>query len=335
MLSTMTARSFPPLRVACFAALLALVAFAPAPVAAGGADDAGSAWLMHGTWTLGRDDHQDRLWISLRCDNGRGSRHEHWTRLAPADVEGLDLGALPAKDTAIEFTLKRDAGKVRARGTWGGDEGAGTFDLELDPGYADALAKRGVGRPTESQHARLLLGDTTLGFLDALAREHYQTPDVEMLVRMTDHGVRESTVNGFTAAGYRLPSLDDLVQAIDHGVNPQFIAAMAEAGYRNLDFDLLLRARDHGASPEFIDDLAEAGYARLPLEDVIRARDHGVDGSFIDSLRRAGFEKLSLEAAIRARDHGVTSGYARRMREKRPDATLDEVIALRDRGVRP
>lgn len=335
-----SSRSF-PLATAC--GLLLALTLAAVEVRAGththsqfsmgaGAED--GDWLMSGTWSGGRDDHPGRLYLQFECRTDDGNSRSSWGRVETGQIEGLDLRSPGAGRTPVDFRVKRDAGSIRLHGDWSGTHGGGTFDVELDPKYADELARRGVGRPTAAQQARLLLGGADLALLDALAKEHYATPRVTLLIRMTDHGVRAETVTAYAKAGYRLESLDALVTAVDHGVNPQFIAEMASAGYKDLAFETLLRARDHGADASFVEDLADAGFQRLPLEIVIRARDHGVDGGYVQSLRRAGFEKLTLEDAIRARDHGVTSGYAKRMREKQPNASLDEVIAWRDRGVR-
>jgi hypothetical protein len=297
--------------------------------------EATSGWLMSGTWESGRDKDRDQLWTSFRNEGPGGSRNQHWTRIEADEIEGLDLRSMTSARREVEFRVKRDAGTIRATGEFIGSKGEGTFTLELDPAFAAELSRRGVGRPTEAEHAQLLLAGAGYGLLDALAREKYATPRVAMLVRMAHHGVHEPYVTGMARAGYRLESLEELVKARDHGVDPSFIEGMAEAGYRKVEFAMLLRARDHGADPDFAAGLAEAGYRDLPLELLIRARDHGVDAGYVESLDRAGFAKLPLESVIRARDHGVTGGYAKRVRTSRPAASLDEVISMRDRGERP
>jgi len=297
-------------------------------------DDGDGVWLMSGTWEAGRDEDRNGLWMSFRSEGPRGWR-QNWSRLTAAEIEGLALPVKATGSTPVEFRVMRDAGAIVAKGTFSGSRGDGTYELVLDPEFATGLARRGVGRPTRAEHAQLLMSGAGFGLLDALARAKYETPSARMLVRMAHHGVNESYVAGMARLGYRLASLEALVNARDHGVDPSFIEGMAEAGYRNVEFALLLRARDHGADPDFAADLADAGYRDLPLELLIRARDHGVDAGYVESLARAGFSNLPLEAVIRARDHGLSGSYARRARARRPDASLDEVIAMKDRGLRP
>jgi len=290
--------------------------------------------LMRGTWEIHRTKSDSEVWLGLRNDYGNGSRWQRGTRLDAKEIAGMP-SLEGTERRPVELRLKRDAGTIVLTGEFAGPRGAGTFVLELDPDFPAELEKRGVGRPNQGEQAKLLVSGADFSLLDALKRERYETPRLGMLLRMADHGVDEHYVNGMARAGFRLESLDVLVQARDHGVDPHFIEGMAEAGYRNLDYETVLRARDHGADPDYVADMTEAGYGHLPLATLIKARDHGVDGNFVLGLRRAGFDKLTLEEVIRARDHGVSANYAKRVRSKRPGASLDQVIAMRDRGLSP
>lgn len=194
MLPIRTADLTPLLRASCLAAALAIAALAPVVAPAALADSVGEAvsnggGLMSGTWESGRDKDRDQLWMSFRNDGPGGSRNQHWTRIEADEIEGLDLRSLTSGRREVEFRVKRDAGTIRATGEFAGSKGEGTFTLELDPAFASELSRRGVGRPTEAEHAQLLLAGAGYGLLDALAREKYATPRVAMLVRMARHGV--------------------------------------------------------------------------------------------------------------------------------------------------
>ena len=49
-------------------------------------------------------------------------------------------------------------------------------------------------------------------------------------------------------------------------------------------------------------------------------------------MASAGFKGVALTRLVAARDHGVDPAFARRMRAKRGDVSLEQVIALHDRG---
>jgi hypothetical protein len=331
--------------------------------AAAATSDDGKA-VLHGLWTVGKATTTSLVHLGLRYSLG-GNDRQHWGRAIPiADLQGLDPAALERDHETVVFRVVRDAGMIACNGTVGHDEGAGTFDLVLDPSFPAALERRGVGRPSQSEQIRLALADAGFALLDALARHGYPKPDVAGLIRLGEHGAHQDYVDAMAQEGFRLETLSRLVQARDHGVDPHFIRGLRDAGYAKLTYEQLLRARDHGADPDYIaemrklgmkdatledmivmrdhgvdaDFVAEmrgAGYRNASLEDLRVARDHGVTADFVDDLADAGFGRLPLHHVIRARDHGVTASVAKRGRaELGHDATLDDIITWRDRGGR-
>jgi len=287
-----------------------------------------------GQWTAKEDDHPGTIWIGFQTVIPHGGWHQSWDRVSIAQLKGVTAAEVEGPTSAVAFDLQRDAGTLHCHGEFSRGMGAGLFEVVLDPRYADQLAKRGVGRPTPEQQVQLALADAGFDLLDQLAADHYPTPTIDLFIKMAQHGVDVDYVKGMSKAGYRLGSVSELVRARDHGVDPTFIGAMADAGYSKLDYETLLRARDHGADSDFISGMAEVGYSKLPLEQLITARDHGVDPMYVEGMSRAGFPNLPLSTLIRARDHGVSPSFARHARESRPNATMDEIISMRDRGVR-
>src|SRR5262249_33128724 len=163
-------------------------------------------------------------------------------------VEGLSLeGPGP-----VQFKVRRDAGTFYLRGSMAPDQGAGTFELVLDQGFAATLQRRGIGRPSDEQQVDLALADMSLQLLDDFDQMGYDKPNVELLVRCAQHGVNRPFVTGLKALGLKLDSIEQLVEARDHGVDPHFIRGMRDAGYDGLDYPQLLHARDHGADPNYV-----------------------------------------------------------------------------------
>lgn len=286
-----------------------------------------------GQWMIDSGSDPATVELTLRLTRGHG--HESWSsRSVSLDkLVGLTADIIRDGASAASFEVRRDAGTIRARGSFADGKGGGTFDLVLDPAFAAELGRRGVGRPTEAQQIELALADASLAFLDDLKSFGYPTPDVTLFVRCVEHGVNRKFVRGLKDLGYQLASIDDLIEARDHGVDPEFIRGMQAAGYRHPEFEELLRARDHGADADFAQGLQQAGYREVPLDQLVEARDHGVDGDFISDLKAAGYANLTLKEAIRARDHGVDGHYAKRVQEKVGHAvSLAEVIQYRDTG---
>jgi hypothetical protein len=321
-----------------------------------------AAEVLHGRWTLSADEESHNVQLSLtRGERGDGSS---WTgrSIAIDRLSGLGESQLEGAATDVRFQIVRDAGTFTCEGRVGGGEGGGLYALALDERFADGLARRGIGRPTSEQQARLAYADVGFALLDALDAEHYPRPDLAQLVLMGDHGVDLDYLRGMSGLGHHFASVSELVTARDHGVDPRYIRGMREAGYDGLSFRELLESRDHGVDPRyiaglraagihgltidelrttrdhgvdphFIDGLARLGYHGLSLDELVRARDHGVDPHFIDGMVEAGYAGLPLVDLVRARDHGVDSRFARRYNERAGrTVSLERLIRARDTG---
>ena len=320
-------------RIAAVSIALGFAALAAASPAHAGISPSSPDAAARGQWTAKRDDRPNLIWFGFQSTLSHGGWNQNWDGMPIAQLKGLSPDAINGPTSDVAFDIVRDAGTLRCHGEFSDGIGAGLFDLVLDSRYADQLEKRGVGRPTRDQQVRLALADASYELLDVLAAQKYPTPDVDMFLKMTQHGVDVEYIQGMAKLGYKFGTVSELIKARDHGVDPEFVRRMADAGYSKLDFDVLLRARDHGADPEYIGDMGELGFKKLPLEDLIRARDHGVDADYVEGMNRAGYPNLSLATLIRARDHGVSPNYAKRMKENRAGVTIEEVISMRDRGV--
>ena len=286
---------------------------------------------LSGQWTLSRGDSPDHVSFSLES-HGRGWSHSSGSDVPVRELQGLDLDHASNTST-VDFVLKRDAGSFRCHGVVQGREGAGLFTLELDAAYAAALEKRGLGRPTGDEQARLAYADAGFALLDELGAQGYPTPDVHEFLTMAQHGVNVEYVRGMAKLGYRFQTVRDLIRARDHGVDPDFVAELQSAGYSGLSYAVLLSARDHGVDGDYVSGMRGAGYGSLTIAQLQTARDHGVDPRYVSSMAREGYKDLPLESLVRARDHGVDAEFARDVHDRtgrRPP--IDELIRLRDRG---
>jgi beta-lactamase regulating signal transducer with metallopeptidase domain len=328
---------------------------AASPVAIAPQAQAQEASSTSGAWLLQPSEKAGRVYLELR------QRHSsHGRDIQLSSLQGLS----PSANGPVSFTLKRDAGTFSFEGTIRNGAGAGAYTFAPSAEFANALEKRGIGRPTAAQQHEMAKSDMSLALLDDLTAQGYQKPSIDELVNaghhgvdrefvqgmgqlgyhvgtiaalinMRDHGVSPDYVQGLMAQGIPKLSAEELVRARDHGVDPDFVQAMRQAGYTSLGVDALINARDHGVDPNYIKAMGAFGYAKLPLDQLVNARDHGVDADYIKGMADLGFTSLPLDALIKARDHGVDPAYARPMRDLGYRLDIKDLVRARDHGVDP
>jgi len=312
--------------IAAFAAL-----FITAVVPAQAADPA-----TVGRWSIAsRPDDQSR--VSLRLEYSGSSGSDSWNSSWSSPVALADAG-IPADRLRgpigpVAFTIQREPGSFGCVGSAGEGSGGGQFTYAENTRFDDALASRGMGRPTLHESIELAIAGATLAFIDHI-RATTQHAGVADVVRVVQHGVSPRYIDELAALGYKTPTLDDLVRLRDHGVTPDFIRSVQQAGYRNLSPDDLVRLADHGVRERFIADMRAAGYAKVTADQLITFRDRGVTPRYIGELAAVGYKNFSAEEIISLRDHGVSAAFIERLKvHGYTNLSVPDLIRLRDAGI--
>jgi hypothetical protein len=289
-----------------------------------------------GRWSIAaRADDQSR--VSLRLEYAGASGNDSWnaswsSTVALADA-GIPADRLRGPIAPVTFTIQREPGNFGCTGSAGEGSGGGQFTYAQNARFDDALASRGMGRPTLHESLELAIAGTTLAFIDRI-RSTTQHAGVADIVRVVQHGVSPRYVDELAALGYKTPSLDDLVRLRDHGVTPDFIRSVQQAGYRNLSPDALVRLADHGVRERFIADMRAAGYTKVTADELIAFRDHGVTPRYVGELAAVGYKNFSVEEIVTLRDHGVSAAFVERLKAHGySNLSISDLIRLRDAGI--
>ena len=288
-------------------------------------------------FTLDARSSPERPQLSLReVSNGRNS---NWSSsIALAELRGLDPARLRAPATAaLGFVLAREAGRFDCRGQGGGLSARGECSFTPDPGFANYLAGRGIGRPSRDQSYALAMSRVGRAHVEALAANRYPTPTVNQLVAMGIHGASPKFIEDLAAAGYRLESANDLVTFRIHGVDAAYIRAMTAAGpqFRNLDADDLVAFRIHGVSPELVRTHVRLGQGQLNAKDVVAMAIHGVTPRYIEELAQLGYRGIPARDLVQMRIFGVTPDYIRSLdRQGVGRLPVAELVQMRIMGHR-
>lgn len=308
-------------------------AFAAAALTASMASVASAA--ASGNWSISARDG-DAAQVQLRIEYSDFSHGSSWISNTSSSVPIAEAGIPPERLRGpigpVTFRIVREPGSFDCSGSAGQGSAAGQFTYAPSASFDDALAKRGLERPTAQQSLRLAMSGTTVALVDQFraTSRHVTTADV---VNAVEHGVSARYVADLAALGYRTASLDELVAMRDHGVSTDFVRAVQSAGYRNLSSADLVRLADHGVRERYIGEMRAAGFTSVTADQLVDLRDHGVSPQYLADLAAAGYKGLSTADAISLRDHGVSAAFVARLHAHGyANLSVHDLIRLRDSG---
>lgn len=219
-------------------------------------------------------------------------------------LRGLSAGELSSQGTVVRFEMRRDAGSFSMEGWSKEGHGAGTYGFTADPGFADELERRGIGRPTPHDQFVLALHDVGLALVDELAAQGYGRPTVRELVQAATQGVKLDYVRGLGELGYRLGSMRALMDVQNQAVTPQFIRELAEVGYRGLPMHDLLSLQNHGITASLVRELGALGYGNVSVMELVELRSHAITPQFIRSVNQGRARRRTVGELVSLRVTG-------------------------------
>jgi hypothetical protein len=135
-------------------------------------------------------------------------------------------------------------------------------------------------------------------------------------------------IDRMKAAGYDV-DLDKLIAMKVQNVTPEYAQAMAQAGFGKLSADDLIACKIQGVTPETIAEMKKQGLEINSVHDAISFRIFQVTPEFVSGLKAAGFDNLTSKQLLGMRVQGVTPEYARKLKQKFPQVTADDLVKAR------
>ncbi|OAV43350.1 M56 family metallopeptidase [Lewinella sp. 4G2] len=288
------------------------------------------------TWSASVEN--DRLCVAFTSRNEDGGNRWNWNTSRCFDKE--KFGNLP-RTTIDDFTLQREAGTLKMRGVFEGNEGAGTFSFAADPKFLAMLDSRGYGPYKEQEQLLFFMADMNETYLDYIDEQGYRPsrqkliemaifyedlaelksslaaydrmgfgkPNLQKLIELKIHGVTEEYAEEMAASGFPDLSPKELIDGKIHGVDVEYLKTMAAAGFNDLDFNRAKEMSIHGVTPEYVQEMNQLGYDDISARDILNAKIHGVDAEKIAEFRSAGLTDLTLDEAKNLSIHGVDARF--------------------------
>jgi hypothetical protein len=223
--------------------------------------------VITGTWSIQPANTAGRLELELRTNTETG-HHSHDTSQFTVHDLGLQPADLEGASHPVHFTLRRDAGSIDFTGTAADDVAAGHFTFTSNPEYGDALAKRGLDRPTGEEQLAAVTLDISLSYID-----------------------------GITSAGIRPTSYGKVIAFRALGIIPQSIRELRRQ-FGSLDEEGLITFSALHITPGYIQELASAGYTNLSAHELTELKALNVDGAYIRRVQAHGYKHPTVRQLV-------------------------------------
>ena len=261
-----------------------------------------------GQWvhfTIEPEHGSDRIRTSFQWEE-RGRHENNWsTGFRPSELVGLDLaGFRGAGSRPLRFAVIREAGRLDCSGHGGESYAAGYCSFTPDPGFAQLLERRGIGRPTQEQAFGLMAVNARREVIDAVAAAHYPTPSIDDLMGLSALGVDGRYISEMASAGYRPPNIDALIQFKALEITPQWIGQFVRVGYAKLPVDELVELKALDITPEFIAGFDRIGYRHLPVDQLVQLKALGITPEFVERIDAVDASRPSIEKLVQLKAFG-------------------------------
>jgi hypothetical protein len=288
-------------------------------------------------WTIsprhGEGEGAVQLSLSYRTPDGGHSMNSAPRLLS--DLQGLTAAQLASAGGPAAFRIAREAGMLDCRGVAGGGRGAGECNFHPDLGFAAALERRGIGRPSPRQQYHLAMQGVGMPLVTELERQGYGPISIDKLVSAGIHRVSVPYLRSLADAGYQLKDIDKLISFAVHRVDANYIREIETLnGDARFSPDEIVSMRIHRVSATQVRELAALGYRGLTHKQLTSMAIHRVTPDYIKAMAAAGYKGLSPQQLVSMRIHRVTPEFAREMQAlARNGIPADQLVTMRIHGV--
>ena len=293
--------------------------------------DGAAQTTIRGTWRADYDNYWTRSnserWISIQL------QHDHSNNGIGIPAREVPALADRSADGPIQFSLRRDAGRIDFTGTVRDGRASGDFTFMPSADFVSGMSRLGYSGLSTDDVWRFTMHDVSRDYVSDYKTAGYQL-DTSDLIKSRIHGATPAFAQQISQETRTRMEIDQLIKMRIHGVTPEFIKQMRDLGFKNENIDDFVKFRIHGVSADFIKTFADLGYKDLNGDDLVKMRIHGVSAQFVRELSELGYKNLPIDDLVRMRIHGVTPDYIRKMRDAGyPNVKIDRLVQFRIHGV--
>lgn len=229
--------------------------------------------------------------------------------VGPHEDETLHGYAVPAGQlygapSAAEFTVAREPGTFRFRGTIGGGTGSGNFTFTPSSSFNDGLAARGLG----TRDGRELMGaasvDLTLAYIDRMRADGYPALTFENALAFRAIGVTTESIAVLRGLFGSL-SAEDVISTSALHVTPAYVQELREMGVSPVTAQRAVEFKALNITRDYVAQLASLGYPHLRPNQIVEFRALHIDAAYLKHLADHGLKNLTPEQVVELKATGL------------------------------
>jgi hypothetical protein len=295
--------------------------YSVSPVAIGG------EWTAH---LSSKDGSKIQLNFVRRSEKGGYNQMGNTMKLS--ELQGLSGEVASAARTDVRFSLAREAGTIQMEGYFQGGRGAGLWTFTPNASFASAMASRGFANLGDEELLRATFHGLTVKYADEIKAAGYDQLTFGQLSRAAVHDISVDYIRELRNSGFENLTMENIIRANNHDITAAYVKEVAAMGFGNQPLDKVIRLKNHDVSPAYISELKAAGFENLTLDDVVRMKNHDVTAAFVNDVKAEGFSSITSSTIIRLKNHDVDRAFIQRARAQYPNASLEEMIRMKNNG---
>ncbi len=289
--------------------------------------------VLSGEWTAHLSSKDGtRIQLSFTRRSEKGGYNQNGNSYKISELQGLPADMLSPSKADVTFQLAREAGTITCEGFFQSGRGAGLWTFTPNPSFASSMAARGFANLTEEDMLRATFNGLTSKYADEIKGAGYGELTFAQLMRASNHDITTASVRELRSSGFGDLTLENVIRASNHDISAAYVKEVAAMGFGNQPLDKVIRLKNHDISPAYISELKAAGFENLTLDEVIRMKNHDVTADFVNQIKGEGFSNITSATIIRLKNHDVDSEFLRRAKSQYPNASLEEMIRLKNNG---
>lgn len=288
---------------------------------------------INGEWTAhlsSKDGSRVQLNFTRRTEKGGYNHMGNTMKLS--DLQGLSAEISAPARTDVSFRLAREAGTISMDGYFQGGRGAGLWTFTPNAAFASSMASRGYANLTEEDLLRATFKNLTTKYADDIKAAGYDQLTFAQLSRAASHDISVDYIRELRNSGFENLTMENIIRASNHDISAAYVKEVAAMGFGSQPLDKVIRLKNHDISPAYLSELKAAGFENLTLDEVVRMKNHDITADFVNQIKGEGFSNITSSTIIRLKNHDVDRDFIQRAKAQYPNATLEEMIRLKNHG---